>query len=107
MGLVILGNYSLDWVYEISLDIEAPPPLIDILDQISPRPLMLVGGGQSHPIMGSEGETMIPRYAYYAGSNAQTWVIPEAVHCDGPSHRPDEYADRMIQFFDTAFGIKR
>jgi alpha/beta superfamily hydrolase len=107
MGLVILGNYSLDWVYEISLHIDAPPPLIDIIDQISPRPIMLVGGGQPHPLMGSEGDTMIPRYVQYAGSNAQTWVVPEAVHCDGPSRRPDEYAERMIKFFDTAFGIQR
>jgi fermentation-respiration switch protein FrsA (DUF1100 family) len=107
MGLVILGNYSLDWVYEVRLDIDAPPPMIDIIDQISPRPIMLVGGGQPHPLMGSEGETMIPRYAHYAGPNAQTWVVPEATHCDGPARRPDEYTGRMMEFFDTAFGINR
>src|SRR5574341_858833 len=28
--------------------------------------------------------------------------IPEAMHCDGPAYRPDEYAERMIEFFDTA-----
>jgi len=50
---------------------------------------------------------MLPHYARYAGSNAQTWVIPEAVHCDGPVHRPDEYTGRMVEFFDTAFGITR
>jgi hypothetical protein len=46
------------------------------------------------------------RYAYYAGPNAQTWVIPEATHCDGPARRPAEYAERIVEFFDTAFGIK-
>jgi alpha/beta superfamily hydrolase len=107
LALVILGNYSLDWVYEIGLGIDAPAPLIEIIDDIAPRPVMLVGGGQPHPLMGSEGDTMIPRYAYYAGSNAQTWVIPEAVHCDGPARRPDEYAERMVEFFNIAFGIKQ
>jgi pimeloyl-ACP methyl ester carboxylesterase len=107
VALIVLGNYSLDWVYEISLDINAPAPMIEIIDDISPRPIMLVGGGQPHPLGGSEGETMIPRYARYAGPNAQTWVIPEAFHCDGPARRPDEYAERMVEFFDTAFGITR
>jgi pimeloyl-ACP methyl ester carboxylesterase len=107
MALIILGNYSLDWMFEAKLDMEAPAPMIDIINDISPRPIMLVGGGQPQPLIGSEGEVMLPHYAHYAGSNAQTWVIPEAVHCDGPSRRPDEYAERMIEFFDTAFGIKR
>ena len=86
---------------------EAPAPMIEIIDDISPRPIMIVGGGQPHPLMGSEGDTMLPRYAQYAGSNAQTWVIPEATHCDGPALRPDEYAGRMIEFFDTTFGTQR
>jgi pimeloyl-ACP methyl ester carboxylesterase len=107
MALLVLGNYSLDWVYEIGLDIEPPKPMIDLIGTISPRPIMLVGGGQPRPLIGSEGETMVPRYAAYAGSNAQTWVIPEAHHCDGPARRPEEYAKRMVEFFDTAFGIKR
>jgi len=78
-----------------------------VIGNIAPRPIMMVGGGVSDPIFGSEAEMMIPRYAQFAGSNAQTWIVPEAVHCDGPSRRPDEYARRMVEFFDTAFGITR
>ncbi|HET9910834.1 MAG TPA: alpha/beta fold hydrolase [Anaerolineales bacterium] len=107
MALLVLGNYSLDWAYELKLGIDAPPPMIEIIGDITPRPIMLVGGGQPHPLVGSEGDFMIPRYAHYAGPNAQVWVIPEATHCDGPARRPDEYAERMIEFFDIAFGIKR
>jgi len=107
MALMIFGNYTLDWAYELKLNMEAPAPMIEIIGNIAPRPIMLVGGGQPHPVMGSEGEKMVPRYAHYAGPNAQTWVIPEAVHCDGPARRPDEYAERMVEFFDTAFGITR
>jgi pimeloyl-ACP methyl ester carboxylesterase len=106
-ALLIAGNYMLDRMYEIKLDREAPSPMIEIIGDIAPRPIMLVGGGQPHPLVGSEGERMVPRYAHYAGPNAQTWVIPEATHCDGPARRPDEYAERMIEFFDIAFGIKR
>jgi pimeloyl-ACP methyl ester carboxylesterase len=107
IALITLGNYSLDWMFEIKLGMDAPAPMVEIIDNISPRPIMLVGGGQSQPLIGSEADLMLPRYAHYAGANAKTWVIPEAVHCDGPAHRPDEYAERMINFFDTTFGIRR
>jgi hypothetical protein len=58
-------------------------------------------------MFGSEADMMIPRYARAAGPNAQVWIIPEAVHCDGPARRPEQYAQQMVEFFDTAFGIKR
>ena len=46
-------------------------------------------------------------YAQYVGNNAQTWIIPEAYHCDGPIVRPNEYAARMVKFFDSTFGLNR
>lgn len=107
LALMTAGNYMLDRMYEVELDMEAPAPMIAIIGDIAPRPIMLVGGGQPQPLVGSEGERLIPHYAHYAGANAQTWVIPEATHCDGPVHRPEEYAERMVEFFDTAFGITR
>jgi pimeloyl-ACP methyl ester carboxylesterase len=107
MALMIFGNYTLDWTYELKLDMQAPAPMIEIIGDIAPRPIMLVGGGQPFAWIGSEGDTMVPRYAHYAGSNAQTWVVPEATHCDGPARRPDEYAERMVAFFDASFGITR
>ena len=105
IALIVLGNYQLDWMYQVKLGIEPPPPLIEVIGNIAPRPIMLVGGGTPLPLFGSESEMMLPRYSQYAGPNAQTWVVPEAVHCDGPAHRPEEYAARMVEFFDTTFGI--
>jgi uncharacterized protein len=105
VALIKLGNYSLDWMFELWLGVDAPPPMIEIIDDIAPRQIMLVGGGRAQPLVGSEGERNVPRYAEYAGANAQTWVIPEAIHCDGPVHRPDEYAERMVEFFDATLGM--
>jgi len=107
VALIMLGNYTLDWMYEIKLDMDAPKPMIEIIGDITPRPIMLVGGGRAQPLVGSEAEMMVTQYARHAGANAQTYIIPEAVHCDGPTHRPDEYASRMVEFFDIAFGITR
>ncbi len=107
MAFIIASNYLLDWMYTIKLNIDAPAPLSDVIQEIEPRPLMLVGGGIEHPIMGSEADLFTLRFYELAGSNAQVWVIPEATHCDGPFVIPDEYSKRMIQFFDEAFNITR
>jgi alpha/beta superfamily hydrolase len=104
--LLVSGNYMLDWMFEIALDIDAPSPMIEIIDDIAPRPIMLVGSGIPHPFVGSEGEHL-NNYAQYAGENAELWVLPDAFHCGGPVIRPEEYATRMVEFFDSAFDIQR
>jgi pimeloyl-ACP methyl ester carboxylesterase len=106
MLLVTAGNYTLDWMFALRLGAPAPPPMIEIIGDIAPRPIMIVGGGMSRPMLGSEAEFLV-KYVDYAGDNADLWVIPEAFHCDGPLRRPEEYAQRMVGFFDAAFGIER
>ncbi len=105
-ALLVVANYMADWMFEIKLDIEAPAPMLEIIDDIAPRPIMLIGGGTPMPFTGSEGEHL-KLYQQYAGENAELWVIPEAVHCDGPLRRPEEYARRIVEFFDAAFDIER
>ena len=102
--LVFPSNYLIDWLMTQKLDMEIPPGLIDIIDDIAPRPIMLVGGGQPHPLFGAEGERM-ERFADFAGENAEVWIIEDATHCDGPTLFADEYARRMVSFFDNAFGF--
>jgi pimeloyl-ACP methyl ester carboxylesterase len=101
------GQRLYDWLLALRLGIVPPPPLTEVLDKISPRPLMFVGGGMERPLIGSEADLFTRREAALAGSNAQVWVIPEATHCDGPRVQPEEYAARMVAFFDAAFAIKR
>ncbi|MFZ5856688.1 MAG: alpha/beta hydrolase [Chloroflexota bacterium] len=104
--LITMANYPMDWMFSLKLGEEAPSPLIDIIGNIAPRPIMLVGGGLERPIIGSE-EIMQSRLLKYAGENAEMWIIPEAGHCGGPKTIPEEYASKMIAFFDEAFGISR
>ncbi len=101
LAISYLGNWLLDLMYPARLDIPAPPAMIEIIGNIAPRPIYLVGGGNPHPYFGSEASRM-QRFAQYAGDNAQVWIIPEATHCDGPSQRPQEYAQRLVRFFDQA-----
>lgn len=104
-ALFKFGNYIADWTYEVKLDLKAPPPMIEIIGQIAPRPILLVGGGRPLDFVGSE-EGNVRKYASYAGENAQVWIIPEAVHCDGPDVQPEAYSQKMIAFFNHAFGLK-
>lgn len=105
-GLVGLSNYLLDWMYERELGITAPPAMIESIQRIAPRPLMLVGGGTEIGAVGSEAPR-VRNYANYAGPNAQVWVIASATHCDGPAQKPEEYARRFVAFFNEAFTTKK
>jgi hypothetical protein len=79
---------------------------VEIMPAIEPRPIMLVAGGQPNPLYGAE--SWLTGFMFeHAGEHARLWVIPDAYHCDGPSLHPEEYADKLVEFFDTAFGIER
>ena len=99
-----MGNYLYDVIYPLKLGVELPTPMIELLPTIAPRPIMLVGGGMPMPVTGSEAPQM-NFYAQHAGENAEVWIIEEAFHCDGPGKRPEEYAAKLVGFFDAAFGM--
>jgi uncharacterized protein len=76
------------------------PSLIDVVPEIAPRPLLLIGSG------GDKAEIPVTRlYAQAAGSSAQVWEIPEAGHTGGLRARPPEYERRVIGFLDEALGL--
>jgi len=105
-GLIVVSNYLLDQMFAARLGMKAPPPIIEIIDEIAPHPIMLVGSAVSAPYLGSEADHL-EIYAQHAGENAELWILTDAGHCGGPRARPEEYAARMIEFFDTAFNIER
>jgi fermentation-respiration switch protein FrsA (DUF1100 family) len=78
-----------------------PPAVIDVIGDIAPRPILLIGTNIGGPPYGDE-EPQVRRYAEYAGSNAEVWIIPDAAHCVGQIARPEEYERRMIGFFNRS-----
>jgi pimeloyl-ACP methyl ester carboxylesterase len=104
-GLSFVASYLLDFMQAWQMGIPAPDPMIDRISSIAPRQVMLVGGGKERGLWGSEAPR-INRYARFAGSNAQVWIIEDAVHCEGPAKHPQEYARRMFQFFDAALHME-
>jgi pimeloyl-ACP methyl ester carboxylesterase len=100
-ALAYASNFIMDRMLEARLGAPAPPPMVKTIGSIAPRPILLIAGGTPQPFFGSESR-MTGRFYARAGEAAELWVVPEAVHCDGPLRRPDEYAERMLRFFDAA-----
>lgn len=93
-GLVI-NDLPLKFL-ELLSGMRSPPPMMETIHKIAPRPVMLFAGAN-----GSELER-VRAYHGRAGANAQLWEIPGAHHCDGTLVAPDEYTQRMVAFFDAA-----
>jgi pimeloyl-ACP methyl ester carboxylesterase len=94
--IIRIGNGIVFKGVEWRTGFEPPTAVIDIIDGIAPRPLLLIAAGRA--------EAMEPRIAqnYYdhALEPRAIWFIPEAGHGGGPKARPDEYAEKLVSFFD-------
>lgn len=100
-----ISTYLLDEMY-IRKGISAPPPIVDTIGTIEPRPVTLVAGAKPHSAFGPE-YLHVEYFMNYAGKNTNLWIIPQAMHCDGPSQIPEEYARQMLKFFNQTFKIVR
>jgi len=89
-----------DWVWFKVLEREgvtAPRATLDVIADIAPRPILLISGTSSS----LEGQ-FVRQYFEAAGEPKELWEIPEAGHAQTWAARPEEYADRIIRFFDRA-----
>jgi dipeptidyl aminopeptidase/acylaminoacyl peptidase len=72
---------------------------ISVIDRISPRPLFLIYGeleaGPTHPFEQMER----------AGEPKQLWIVPGAWHGGYLDVAAEEWEQRVVGFFDTAFGL--
>jgi len=75
-----------------------PPHLIDLVEQIAPRSMLLIHSPKDDPDE--------PRFnrAFYeaAGAPKEIWGVPEAGHVGAQESRPREYGQRVTRFFDQA-----
>lgn len=89
-----------NWVHHIALElisgVKAAAPLKEVVQQISPRPMFFVAAGldELEPALAS-------RYTSLAGENADYWVVPGVEHLGGIYAEPEEYARRMLTFFNA------
>ena len=75
-----------------------PAAIIDTIADISPRALFLIAAGGPE-----EMEPRIMQFYYDHAQEPKTiWFIPETGHGGGPKARPEEYAERLVSFYDEA-----
>jgi uncharacterized protein len=75
-----------------------PPPIVDRIGDISPRPVLLV---YADPGIGGES-TSQPEYFAAAGEPKVVWQVPGSGHTGGIDAQPLEYERRVTAFFDAA-----
>jgi fermentation-respiration switch protein FrsA (DUF1100 family) len=77
---------------------EGPPPsLMDLVDDIAPRSLLLIRGLDGQP-----AEVLNRAFYDAAGAPKQLWEVPGAGHTGALSAAPAEYERRVVGFFDEA-----
>lgn len=66
------------------------------INRVAPRPLLLIFGEQDVIVSKSEVDMIFAR----AGEPKEVWRVPEAAHRDIHVRQPDEYRQRICEFFE-------
>ena len=70
---------------------------IQVLDRISPRPILLIHDGKDSLCPASEADALQQK----AGAACAVWTVPNAYHIKAVSAQPDAYAQHITAFFDA------
>lgn len=70
------------------------------VDKIAPRALFIIHGGRDPYVSVEEARELYQR----AGEPKELWIVPEAPHRQVDAHRPEEYRQRVLGFFDRWLG---
>jgi fermentation-respiration switch protein FrsA (DUF1100 family) len=93
-------NYPAAWMFYKELAISTgqaePVGVVDSVDSIAPRPILMISSGQGH-----EQQQMRKFYAA-AGQPKFLWEIPDADHIQGIYVHPEAFKRRVVDFFVQA-----
>lgn len=81
---------------EKRIDRRAPAPLVQIIGEIAPRPLLLIATGADDGL-----EYRLARHFFKQANEPKTlWRIVDAGHGEGLEKHPQAYEQTMVDFFD-------
>ncbi|HLF91112.1 MAG TPA: alpha/beta fold hydrolase, partial [Anaerolineales bacterium] len=81
-------------VQEWLTGISQPPPLVDVIGQISPRPVFMVASGDARFIAGAQ------RFFEAAGDPKWWWQLDDIPFGSGVLEKGDDYDLKLIGFFN-------
>jgi dipeptidyl aminopeptidase/acylaminoacyl peptidase len=94
------GTYlSYRWIARLDIRMLSP---VSVIDQISPRPILLIYGSREVSLAGGRQQQ-----AAAGGENAELWIVPGAGHGNYLAIAPLAYEARVVAFFDEALSEKR
>jgi hypothetical protein len=76
-----------------------PPPLIDVMGHITPRPVLLITAGKV-----AEELRFAQAYQSAAPASTTVWTVEGADHTGGIEIAPDEWRRRVVTLLDDALG---
>lgn len=86
------------WMYELYFRLDAGKVApIDRIHDISPRGVMIIGGGEDEQMPSSDAMRLFGA----AGEPKELWLIPGAVHGGTVYMAGDEYRKRVLRFLDS------
>lgn len=93
-----VGNFIVYTGTAVRTGIQTPLSIQETIATVSPKPVLLIAAGGENSIERRMGE------AYFAQAQEpkELWLIPETGHGQGLAARPEEYAERVVSFFDKA-----
>jgi fermentation-respiration switch protein FrsA (DUF1100 family) len=91
---VYYGSIKLTYRLITGLDIDRLSPT-DVIDQIAPRPILLIYGSREVSLAGARHQQAA------AGNNATLWIVEGAGHGNYLDIAPEEYERRLVEFFDA------
>lgn len=80
---------------EWGVDIEAMDTE-SVVAEISPRPILIMHGLADDKIGPSDGQMLCEA----AAEPKECWIVPEVKHVDFEDHRPAEYEEKLVSFFN-------
>ena len=93
-----IPGYLMDWGQSLKTGIAPPEGVVPSISKIAPRSVLLIATGNAAPI--PDWELYMGQYLYAAaGEPKELWEIPEARHTAGLAFRPEEYRQRVLEFF--------
>ncbi len=69
---------------------------VSVIDQIAPRPILLIYGSKENSLAGGQHQQAV------AGDNAELWIVEGAGHGNYLQIAPEAYKTRVIRFFNQA-----
>jgi pimeloyl-ACP methyl ester carboxylesterase len=91
--------YTVNWLdykgMQLWTGAKEPPGVVEVIKELSPRPLFLVASG-------GLGNRLMHHYYNLAEEPKTLWEILEASHGTSLSARPQEYEEKMVDFYESS-----